>query len=83
MMLFSGCASLGAWQRMKGEPVKVRFKGYEVTPPVDWMRRNTFKIFLLTKDGLALNQIAVDRKTEEVTQRSMADGCILNVQGNF
>jgi hypothetical protein len=61
-VFFSGCTAFGLWSPLKEGTYKDRSRGFSATVPAGWMRLNQSKEFLITKDGVALNYITVERR---------------------
>ena len=56
----TGCA-VTTWSRMTKPVYRDGARDFEAEVPVDWMRFNLVKYFLITKDGTVLNMIGVER----------------------
>ncbi len=54
----SGCAT---WTQMVQREYQEKGKGFKAEMPGDWMRYNLGPAFILTKDGITLNIIFVER----------------------
>jgi hypothetical protein len=61
VFLLTGCASLTPWTEMKKADYRDTGRGFTATIPTGWMRCNYLKFFLITRDGLSLNRIAVEK----------------------
>lgn len=64
MVLFlslTGCATMTAWSQLKSEEYKDGARNFSAVVPEGWMRFNMAKYFVMTKDGIVLDQIAVER----------------------
>ncbi len=57
----TGCMTLGGWTQLKGNEYKDWAGKFKAMVPKDWMRLNAVNYFMITKDGLKLDYIAVKR----------------------
>jgi len=57
VITLGGCAP---WTQLKGQEYKFHAGGFKAQVPRDWMKANT-GFFLMTRDGLALNEVSVKR----------------------
>ncbi len=57
----TGCASLTPWTQMTKTECKDGARDFTATIPVNWMRFNQARYFLITRDGSLLDGIYVDR----------------------
>lgn len=75
----TGCASLTPWVKAtSSKPYQDNARRFTATLPDGWMRCNLFDYFLLTKDGIVLESIVVerhrvDRKLESTKKRYQVD----------
>jgi len=80
LLLVTGCAP---WVRTEG-PVAYDSQNFAVDPPQGWMRRNTDKLFLITRDGLALQAVLIERvnvsdqKQFKYTKKRVTSGMLPN-----
>lgn len=77
VLLSQGCA-LTTWTQLKGMVYKDGARRFEAEMPEGWMRLNAGNYFLITKDGVLLNRITVERvllnKKLEFTKKVFAEG---------
>jgi hypothetical protein len=75
--MFAGCGSLRPWTKLESKEYIEKRYGFAAEYPKDWYRYNAGDFFAMTKDGLLLNKIAVERKkfTDklEFTKRKFAE----------
>jgi hypothetical protein len=63
IMSICGCSALVPWSRMTGQKeYRDGARGFTADLPVDWMRDNRQRYFLITRDGAVLNHITVERR---------------------
>lgn len=60
--LCCGCATLGPWTELTLGNYRDNTLGFATTVPSGWMRYNYADYFLITRDGLLLNRISVERR---------------------
>lgn len=62
----SGCATFGPWIETKEERYKDKARGFCADLPKGWMRSNFVQYFMITRDGVLLENISVERlKTDK------------------
>lgn len=60
--LVSGCGSLVPWTKLEAKRYTEKRYGFSAEYSEGWYRFNAGNFFAITKDGLLLNKIAVERK---------------------
>lgn len=60
-VFLSGCATLTPWTELKRNEYKDGTRKFEAEIPRGWMRSNFAKYFMITKDGILLENISVRR----------------------
>jgi len=78
LVLVTGCAP---WVKTES-PLTSSVQEFSVDPPQGWMRRNTDKVFLITREGIALQNVIItrtkvsDEKPFRYTQRRVTAGML-------
>jgi hypothetical protein len=62
----AGCSTLVPWTQLKGALYTDSNRKFKATVPAGWMRFNADKNFVITRDGVKLNQITVIRGAPDV-----------------
>jgi hypothetical protein len=61
VLSLSGCSGLTRWTRLKPQEYTLKREGFSAELPKDWMRLNREKFFVITRDGILLEYIMVNR----------------------
>ena len=61
IVIFSSGCALSVWSRLKEGVYKDGARDFKTTVPAEWMRLNLVNYFSMTRDGVALEKIAVER----------------------
>ena len=61
IFICAGCAGLASWSELKEGEYYDRPREFRAVVPSNWMKLNHGEHFLITRDGVALNQIVVSR----------------------
>lgn len=57
-----GCSTLGPWAELKSDSYRDGARRFETVIPEHWKRSNFTRYFLMTKDGIVLDRIMVERQ---------------------
>ena len=57
----AGCGAFLPWTHLRSGEYKDNRRGFSAVIPADWMRYNMAKNFVMTRDGITLNRVVVEK----------------------